>query len=71
MGTVETINTKERKIELDHGPIKSIGWMAMKMFFDVEGRELLEDVGVGDQVAFEYIETSDGRFVIIEMEPRD
>ncbi len=70
-GTVKTIDMKERKIELDHGPIKSIGWMAMKMFFDVEDRELLEEVEVGDQVEFEFVKTGDGRFVVTDIELKD
>ena len=71
VGTVETIDVKKRKIELVHGPIKSIGWMAMKMTFDVEERDLLEDIEVGDKVGFEFIKTRDGRFVIIDVEPLD
>lgn len=71
VGTIKTIDAKERRIELDHGPIKSIGWMAMKMFFDVEERELLEDVEVGDKVDFEFIKTRDGRFVVTDIELKD
>jgi len=71
VGTIKTINVKERTIELDHGPIKSIGWMAMKMLFNVEERELLEEVEVGDKVEFEFIKTSDGRFVVTDIELKD
>lgn len=71
VGTVKTIEAKERRIELEHGPIKSIGWMAMKMFFDVEDRELLKDVKVGDKVTFEFIKTKDGRFVVTDIERND
>ena len=71
VGTVKTINAKERTIELEHGPIKSIGWMAMKMLFDVEERELLEEVDVGDKVEFEFIKTKDGRFVVTDIELKD
>jgi len=68
IGTVTAIDNKARKIELKHGPIKSIGWMGMKMSFDVEDADLLDEVAVGDKVDFDFIETRDGRFVVTDIE---
>lgn len=68
VGTVTAIDNKARKIELKHGPIKSIGWMGMKMSFDVEDVDLLDEVEVGDKVDFEFIKTRDGRFVVTDIE---
>ena len=70
-GAVTAIDTKGNRIEIKHGPIKSIGWMGMKMTFDVEESDLLEDIKVGDNVDFEFIETGDGRYVVIDLEPID
>ncbi len=67
-GTVEVIEPEKNRIKLAHGPIKSLGWGAMKMFFKVEEADLLEDVKVGDKVNFEFLKTRDGRFVIIDIE---
>jgi len=68
VGTVIAIDNKAKKIELKHGPIKSIGWMGMKMFFDVDDAELLDEVEVGDKVDFDFIETRDKRYVITDIE---
>jgi Cu/Ag efflux protein CusF len=70
-GTVTAIDAKGKRIEFKHGPIRSIGWMGMKMFFDVEESDLLEDIKKGDKVDFEFIETRDGRYVVIDIEPKD
>ncbi|MCF6324004.1 MAG: copper-binding protein [Gammaproteobacteria bacterium] len=68
VGTVTAIDSKAKKIELKHGPIKSIGWMGMKMFFAVDDADLLDEVEVGDKVDFEFIETRDKRYVITDIE---
>ncbi len=67
-GTVKVIDSEKNRIKLAHGPIKSIGWGAMKMFFEVEETDLLEDLKVGDKINFEFLKTRDGRFVIIDIE---
>ncbi len=68
VGTVTTIDSKGKRIELKHGPIKSIGWMGMKMFFAVDDAELLDEVEVADKVDFDFIETRDKRYVITDIE---
>ena len=68
VGTITAIDNKGKKIELKHGPIKSIGWMGMKMFFAVDDAELLDEVEVGDKVDFDFIETRDKRYVITDIE---
>ncbi len=68
VGTVTAIDNKSKKIELKHGPIKSIGWMGMNMFFNVEDAELLDEVEVGDTVDFDFIETRDKRYVVTDIE---
>ncbi len=68
VGTVTIIDSKGKRIELKHGPIKSIGWMGMKMFFAVADGELLDEVEVGDKVDFDFIETRDKRYVITDIE---
>ncbi|HFD86389.1 MAG TPA: copper-binding protein [Gammaproteobacteria bacterium] len=68
VGTVTTIDSKAKRVELKHGPIKSIGWMGMKMFFDVDDTDLLDEIEVGDKVDFDFIETRDKRYVITDIE---
>lgn len=70
VGTIKTINVKERKLELDHGPIKSIGWMAMKMTFDVDDSKLLKNVKVGEKVNFKFVKTEDGRYLVTDVKSK-
>ena len=68
IGIVTAIDNKAKQIELKHGPIKSIGWMSMKMFFELDDAELLDEVEVNDNVTFDFIETRDKRYVITDIE---
>lgn len=52
IGTVTAIDTATGKITLDHGPIASLEWPAMKMGFAAKP-ELLASVAVGDKVDFD------------------
>ena len=51
-GTVTTVNAAARKITLDHGPMPSIPWPAMKMEFPVGPTVDLSKVKPGDKVEF-------------------
>lgn len=64
-GEVLTIDKKMQKIKLAHGPIQSLNWGPMQMFFFVEKPELLNDIKVGDTVNFSFIKAENGRFVVI------
>jgi len=67
-GKVTKIDKKGKRVELKHGPIKSIGWMGMQMFFDVDDADMLDDIKTGDTVEFEFIKTRNGQFVITDIE---
>ena len=67
-GTVTAIDSKGKRIKLKHGPIKSIDWMGMNMFFNVEDKDLIDEVEVGDKVDFDFIQTRDKRYVITDIE---
>lgn len=66
-GIVKEIKAAENKIKIDHGPIQSLGWGGMTMFFDVSERRLLENLKPGDKVAFDIGRDKNGRFVITGM----
>ena len=51
-GTVTAINTADRKVTFNHGPISEIKWPAMKMEFAVVPSVDLSKVKVGDKVRF-------------------
>lgn len=67
-GVVTAIDKKGKRIEFKHGPIKSLGWMGMQMYFSVDDVNLLDEVKVGDKVDFEFIQTNDKRFVVTDIE---
>jgi len=67
-GKVTNIDKKGKRVELKHGPIKSIGWMGMQMFFKVDDEEMLEDIKIGDTVDFEFIKTRSGDYVVTDIE---
>src|SRR6266849_3859549 len=51
-GTVTAVNTANRKVTFDHGPIPDINWPAMKMEFSTARSVDLSKVKVGDKVRF-------------------
>lgn len=69
-GIVQAIDAEAGKIKIEHGPIQSLGWAGMAMFFDVAHRGLLNGVKPGDKVTFELTRGKDGRFVISSVAPR-
>ena len=69
-GIVQAIDTQAGKIKIEHGPIQSLDWPGMAMFFDVAHRGLLNGVKPGDKVMFELTRGKDGRFIISGITPR-
>ena len=51
-GTVTAVNSADRKITFNHGPIPEIKWPAMKMEFPVVPSVDLSKLKVGDKVRF-------------------
>jgi Cu(I)/Ag(I) efflux system periplasmic protein CusF len=51
-GTVAAVNTVDRKVTLDHGPIPAIKWPAMKMEFPTAQSVDLSKLKAGDKVKF-------------------
>jgi Cu(I)/Ag(I) efflux system protein CusF len=52
-GTVTAIDPEAGTITIKHGPIPAIDWPAMTMSFEAD-KQLRDQVGVGDAVAFEF-----------------
>lgn len=70
-GKVTQVDAEAGRIELDHGPMPSIKWPAMKMGFMVEDRALLEGLKPGDTVEFEMRDEpdKDGNYVLRKIAP--
>jgi Cu(I)/Ag(I) efflux system membrane protein CusA/SilA len=62
-GTVKAIDTKESKITLSHGPVKSMNWPAMNMTFLVKNKPLLDKVTVGQKVHVEFVKQGNNYIV--------
>ena len=70
-GKVTQIDAKAGRVELDHAPMPTIQWPAMKMGFMVKDRKLLEGLKPGDAVEFEMRgePDKDGNYVIQAIKP--
>jgi Cu(I)/Ag(I) efflux system membrane fusion protein len=70
-GKVTGVDAKAGRVELDHAPMPSIQWPAMKMGFRVADRRLLEGLKPGDAVEFEMrgAPDKDGDYVIERIAP--
>ena len=69
VGTVNHLNKQNGKINLTHGPIKSLGWPGMTMDFPVSDRSLLNGIQPGEKVKFRLVEHSPGQFYIVSIVP--
>ncbi len=70
-GKVTGIDPAKGRVELQHGPIPSMSWPAMKMSFAVADREALKSLKTGDAVGFELRAKPDqnGDYVIEKIAP--
>ena len=66
-GTVVAVDTANRKVGLNHGPVEALGWPAMKMAFSVTDAVDISDLNPGDQVQFTLHKTDTGPYPIAEL----
>ncbi|WP_175492117.1 copper-binding protein [Nitrosomonas sp. Nm34] len=55
-------------MKLAHGPIASLKWPAMTMNFKIMDHAIMQEIKVGDSVAFTFIQ-SNGDYVITHIQP--
>jgi len=68
-GVVNKIDTQHSKINLTHGPIKSLGWSGMTMDFSVKDPTILKQVKVGQKVNFEVVNEGPGKYFVTKITP--
>ena len=70
-GTTTDVDPAKGRVEIDHGPIASLKWPAMKMGFVVRDKEALARLKKGDAVQFELAgkPNPDGDYVIEKIAP--
>lgn len=66
-GTVNSVDAKSGKVNLDHEPIQSLNWPGMTMDFDVQNKAALTKLKPGQKVSFKLIEVRKGKYVISEI----
>ena len=53
-GTVKSVDAKAGMVTIDHEPVKSMKWPAMKMAFQVKDKALLDKLAKDKKVEFEF-----------------
>lgn len=63
-GRTVAIEAERRVVTVDHAPVPALGWPSMVMDFPVAADVPIEDLGVGDAIAFGLVQTPEGRYQI-------
>lgn len=66
-GIVVAVDTENRKIGLNHGPVEALKWPAMKMAFSVTDAVNISDLKPGDKVQFTLHKSETGPYPIAEL----
>lgn len=70
-GVVNKIDMQNGKINLTHGPIKSLGWSGMTMDFAVKDAKILNHIKAGQKVSFEVINEGPGKYFVSNITPAE
>jgi len=68
-GTVNSVDTSARKINISHGPIQDLGWPPMTMDFPVAPAVNLKAIKPGTKVDFTLEKGDDGMPVVQSVSP--
>ena len=69
VGTVNRVDIQNGKVNLTHGPIKTLGWPGMTMDFTVKDPAILNGINAGQKVAFEVVKEGPGRYYVAQITP--
>lgn len=68
-GKVNKVEPDKNRVNITHGPIKSLGWSGMTMDFQVKNKAVLDGIKPGQQVEFDVISEGPGQFFITRIVP--
>lgn len=68
-GVANSIDLSHGKINLTHGPIKSLQWPGMTMDFAVKDKTILKGIKPGQKVEFEVVQEGPGQFYVNRITP--
>lgn len=54
VGVVKKVDAKAGTVTIDHEPVKSMSWPQMTMAFQVKDKTMLQKLGEGKKVEFEF-----------------
>ena len=54
VGVVKKVDAKAGKVTLAHDPVKTMNWPAMTMTFQVKNKAMLDKLGEGKKIEFEF-----------------
>lgn len=63
MGTIKKVDAKTGVVTVAHEPVKTMNWPAMTMGFKVKDKMLLDKLGDGKKVEFDFVQ-DDKEYVI-------
>lgn len=70
-GTIQSLDPRQRRITIAHGPIPTMNWPAMAMTFGVRKVAMLRGFKRGDRVDFAFPTAQEGDAYVIEQLSRD
>ena len=70
-GVVEQVDQKNKRVVLKHERVPSLEWPDMTMGFAVQDEALLEELKVGEEVEFGFIQAEGATYTITEITPID
>ncbi|OGT02189.1 MAG: hypothetical protein A2Z65_11755 [Gallionellales bacterium RIFCSPLOWO2_02_58_13] len=68
-GVVNSVDLQSGKVNMTHGPVKSLRWPGMTMGFTVKDKSILKDIKPGQKVAFELVQEGPGQFYVSRITP--
>jgi len=68
-GVVNSVDLRNGKINLTHGPVELLGWPGMTMDFAVKDKAILKGINPGQKVAFEVVKEGPGKFYVNRITP--
>lgn len=63
-GVLNSIDLENNKINLTHGPVKSLGWPGMTMNFSIKDAAILKGIQPGQKVVFEIVKEAPKQFYV-------
>lgn len=63
-GVLNSIDLANLKINLTHGPVKSLGWPGMTMNFSIKDAAILKGIQPGQKVVFEIVKEAPKKFYV-------